>query len=181
MRAPLDHRPGLTPGSVPRSDERGDGTAAPVRQALLWGAVAGGIGAAAMTVVAVAEERWLDRPRRRRGGATLMRLCGMQESPRALAVADQVAHWGYGAGLGAVQAAAVACGAPRRVTTAAHFLVASGAWKLALRRTGVDRQRPGGWRERLVDAGNHAVYTLVTTAVTQAATAARSSQGSRPR
>lgn len=123
-----------------------------------------------MTLAARGEERWLGRPRKRRAADTAVSLAGIDVSARAAAAVDRIVHWGYGTALGALRGAAIGAGAAEGVATAAHFAVAWGPWRVALRRTGVDRQRPDNRRELAIDAGNHAVYAAVTAWASKALT-----------
>lgn len=137
--------------------------AEPLRTSLARGAVAGLVGAAAMTVATHAEARWLGRPRSQRGARVATALLGVPMPAKALPAVDQVVHWGYGALLGAGRAATVAMGASPAVATVGHFVVAWGPWRVAVKRAELERVRPSGLREVAVDGANHAVYSLATT------------------
>lgn len=126
------------------------------------GLAAGLVGTAAMTVSSTLEAKL-----RGRGSSTTP--ANAVESALGVEPADEeaeqrlneIAHWGYGTGLGALRGLIATTGAPPAVATAAHLGVVLGAENVMLPATGAS---PPVWRWGITEVGvdllHHAVYAV---------------------
>lgn len=128
------------------------------------GAVAGGLGVAAMTAAEKIEQAITHRPNSYVPGRALLTLCGRHPSDADRPAGwNQVMHWGTGAILGAVRGVWAAVGMRGVRASAAHTVVRLAFDQTIENATGVGAP-PRTWprEELLVDVLHKAVYCATT-------------------
>jgi hypothetical protein len=129
------------------------------------GLLAGFAGTAAMTVSSTVEARLRNRPASSAPARATAKVLGIKEfeSDRAQARFNDLSHWSYGTGWGAVRGLLAAAGLSPRAATAAHGAAIYGAAQVTLP---VLEIAPPVifWpkAEIAIDAFHHAVYTAAT-------------------
>jgi hypothetical protein len=136
-----------------------------VASAIGKGLVAGFAGTAAMTVSSTLEARLRRRAPSTAPARATAKLLGIREFDSALAEArwNDLSHWGYGTGWGALRGLLAAAGLSPRAATAAHGAAIYGAAQVTL--PALEIAPPAifwGKEEVAIDAFHHAVYATAT-------------------
>ena len=129
------------------------------------GLAAGLAGTAAMTVSSTLEARLRGRAPSTAPARATAKALGIESFDSDLAQArfNDLAHWGYGTGWGAVRGLLAAAGLSPRAATAAHGAAIYGAAQVTL--PALDIAPPAifwGKEEIAIDALHHAVYATAT-------------------
>jgi len=129
------------------------------------GLVAGFAGTAAMTVSSTLEARLRGRSPSSAPARATAKVLGIASFEDAVAQArfNDLSHWGYGTGWGAVRGLLDAAGLPPRKATAAHGAAVWGSAQVTL--PALDIAPPAiFWpkEEIAIDAFHHGVYALAT-------------------
>jgi hypothetical protein len=140
-------------------------TAEKVASSIGKGLVAGFAGTAAMTVSSTLEARLRGRAPSTAPARAMAKALGIASFEDAVAQArfNDLSHWGYGTGWGAVRGLLDAAGLPARKATAAHGAAVWGSAQVTL--PALDVAPPAifwGPSEVAIDAFHHTVYALAT-------------------
>jgi hypothetical protein len=140
-------------------------TAEKVASSIGKGLVAGFAGTAAMTVSSTIEARLRGRAPSTAPARAMAKALGIASFEDAVAQArfNDLSHWGYGTGWGAVRGLLDAAGLPARKATAAHGAAVWGSAQVTL--PALDVAPPAifwGPTEVAIDAFHHTVYALAT-------------------
>jgi hypothetical protein len=140
-------------------------TAEKVASSIGKGLVAGFAGTAAMTISSTLEARLRGRAPSSAPARATAKVLGISSFEDSVAQArfNDLSHWGYGTGLGAIRGLLDAAGVPPRKATAAHGAAVWASEQVTL--PALDIAPPAiFWprHEVAIDAFHHAVYALAT-------------------
>lgn len=139
-------------------------SAGQVAGAIGRGLVAGFVGAAAMTVSSTLEAKWSGRGASTVPADAVEEVAGVEPTGEAQEQRlNQLAHWGYGTGLGSLRGLIGAAGLSGPAAAFAHFITVWGGQQVELPALGVAAPtwRYGG-KALGVDLAHHAVYAAAT-------------------
>ena len=151
-------------GSSDQVERRGVGDRASTLAAAVGkGLAAGLVGTAAMTVSSTLEAKLRDRGASTTPAKAASQILGVEPTEEGEKRFNNLVHWGYGTGWGAVRGILGALGLSGAPATAAHLAAVWGGEQIVLPATGASPSAVHwGAKEIAIDLGHHAVYAVAT-------------------